>query len=583
MIPPSNSEHGFTLAVIETGLTIIAIATAFCWPRFGSRQFVWIESTLKRVALRKHLAVALSGLTVLVLRVALLPLFPIPLPFLHDDFSFLLAADTFASGRLTNPTPLMWTHFESFHITMFPTYMSMYFPAQGLLLAAGKVFLGHPWFGILIVDALMCSALCWMLQAWLPPTWAFLGAMLAVLRLGLFSYWINTYIGGGFIAALGGALVLGALPRLMRGVQLRYGLLMAVGIVLLATSRPYEGLLLCLPVAAYLGHWLLFGTNRPTPARLFRCAALPLLLVIFAGAWMAYYDYRVFGRPLTLPYTINRATYGIAPYYVWQSPRPEPVYRHAVMRDFYAQDENRGYKNIHSLSGYLPNTMMKAVAGLLFFAGVVLTLPLIMVRRVLMDRRLRFLVICVFVLMAGMAIEIFLIPHYLAPFTAVFYALGLQAMRHLRVWRPGGQPVGLAWVRFAVVLCCTLGVLRATASPLHIVVPEWPMCEWAGMWYGPDHYGTERVAIEDKLDHLPGKQLVLVRYSTGHDSEEEWVHNSPDIDNSKVIWAREMDAAENARLLEYYSDRNVWLVQPDSPLEKLSSYSLLEKSAAPGQ
>ena len=48
-----------------------------------------------------------------------------------------------------------------------------------------------------------------------------------------------------------------------------------------------------------------------------------------------------------------------------------------------------------------------------------------MVRRVLMDRRIRFLVLSMPVLMAGMAIEIFMIPHYLAPFTAAFYAIGL--------------------------------------------------------------------------------------------------------------------------------------------------------------
>ncbi len=51
-------------------------------------------------------------------------------------------------------------------------------------------------------------------------------------RIGLFSYWINTYSGGGASSALGGALVLGALPRLLKTGRFRYGMLMAVGIVI---------------------------------------------------------------------------------------------------------------------------------------------------------------------------------------------------------------------------------------------------------------------------------------------------------------------------------------------------------------
>ncbi len=156
------------------------------------------------------------GLSVIVLRLAILPLFPVPLPFVPDDFSFLLASDTFAHGRLANPTPAMWTHFESIHITMQPTYQSMYFPGRGWFSPPAQSFSGIPWFGLLIVSALMCAALCWMLQAWLPPNWALLGGFLAVLRLGVFSYWTNTYHAAGSLAALGGALILGALPRLMR-------------------------------------------------------------------------------------------------------------------------------------------------------------------------------------------------------------------------------------------------------------------------------------------------------------------------------------------------------------------------------
>jgi hypothetical protein len=582
MIPASHPQQGFSMPLIEGGLTMIALVAAACWPGFLSGVFCTAERALGSVARHKRLAVVIPGIAVLLLRLAMLPVLPIPLPFVPDDFSFLLAGDTFASGKLTNPTPAMWVHFESIHITMVPSYMSMYFPAQGLFLAFGKLYLGHPWFGVLLSDVLMCSAICWMLQAWLPPKWAFLGAMLAVLRLGLFSYWINTYSAGGMIAALGGALVLGALPRYMRWASVRNGMLLASGIVLLAMCRPYEGVLLCLPVAFLLAKWLV-GKSRPSYEVLVRSAALPALLLAVAASWMAHYDQRAFGNPLTLPYTVDRATYATAPYYVWQSPRPEPLYHHAVLRDFYANNELKAYQEIHKPSGFIPQTLIKVVRVPLFFAGFALLVPLIMAPRVLRDRRMRFLVVCVLVLAPGMLIEIFLIPHYLAPFTALFYAIGLQCMRHLRVWEPGGRPVGMALVRASVALCVVLAAIRLCTGPLHIVVGEWPASNWSGMWYGPEHYGTERAAVEDKLLRASGRQLVLVRYSGGHNPLDEWVYNSPNIDNSKVIWAREMDGASNAELIRYYHDRHVWLVEPDVERGKLCAYPGADKITGPMQ
>jgi hypothetical protein len=566
--------------VIEAGLTVFAATVAFGWPRLGSSLFLRIESGFGRLARRQGIAVAAVGLAALLLRVALLPLFPIPLPFLPDDFSFLLGSDTFAHGRLTNLTPAMWTHFESIHITMQPTYMSMYFPGQALSLAAGKILLGNPWFGVLLAGALMCAAICWMLQAWLPPTWALLGGMLAVLRLGLFTYWINTYSGGAFIAALGGTLVLGALPRLTKTARSRYGLPMAVGIVLIALTRPYEGVLLCLPVAAVLGCWAVRGKNRPPARVLIRRAIFPLALIVAAGVWMGYYDYRAFGSPLTLPYTVDRATYAVAPYYIWQSRRPAPVYRHETLRKFYCDLEAGGTEKPQSFSAIVSGNLLKAKSEILFFAGWALFPPLIMLRRVLLDRRIRFLVLCVLILMAGMAIEVYLIPHYLAPFTAAFYAIGLQAMRHLRVWKPEGRTVGLAWVRLTVTLCLAMAGLRVFADPLHLTPPKWPNGEWVYDWYGPGHFGIERAQIQARLEQLPGKQLVIVRYSAEHYPFEEWVYNAADIDGSKVIWAREMDAANDQELMHYYPDRKVWLVQPDSLPPAISPYQAPQQPTA---
>lgn len=576
-MPPN---HGTSLPAIEAALTLIAVAVAFASPRLGERYFSHIERLFKSLAHRKGLSVAVVGAAAFLLRLALLPMFPVPQPFVQDDFSFLLAADTFASGRLTNPTPAMWQHFESFHITMQPSYMSMYFPAQGLILAVGKLLTGHPWFGLLAVTALMCAAICWMLQAWLPPGWALLGGLIAVLRLGLFSYWINTYTGGGSIAALGGALVLGAFPRLMRGIRLRHGSLMAIGIVLLATSRPYEGLLLCLPIAFVLARWAFSGNNRPPLPKLSRRAALPLLLIVASGAWMGYYNYRVFGSPLTPPYKLDRATYAIVPYWAWQPLHPQPVYRHAVMREFYCHDEVISYKQNHNLLTFWPRTFMKAVKAILFFAGFSLFPPLIMLRRILLDRRTRLPVVCMLVAIGGMAMQIFLLPHYLAPFTALFYVLGLQATRHLRIWELGGQPVGRTMVRLIVTLCFLMGGLRLYAAPLHLAPKEWPQTEWLYSWYGPEQFGAARAHVRAELEHLPGKQLAIVRYSPDHETFNEWVYNAADIDNSKVIWAREMDRPDNLALIHYYKDRTVWLVQPDLDPATVTPYPTSDQSLA---
>ena len=81
--------------------------------------------SLKRaVTLLKRHAVFASifvGMIALGLRLLLLTVIPPPRPAIPDEFSYLLAADTFSHGRLTNPTHPMWIHFETFHELSRPT------------------------------------------------------------------------------------------------------------------------------------------------------------------------------------------------------------------------------------------------------------------------------------------------------------------------------------------------------------------------------------------------------------------------------------------------------------------------------
>jgi hypothetical protein len=64
-----------------------------------------------------------------------------------------------------------------------------------------------------------------------------------------------------------------------------------------------------------------------------------------------------------------------------------------------------------------------------------------------------------------------------------------------------------------------------------------------------------------------------VRYDTNHDPRIEWVYNEANIDASRIVWARDMGAAGNREIIQYYQDRVVWLLEPDRSPPKLSPYT----------
>ena len=553
-----NLSESLTHSFVIRAAALAAVLIFAFWPLLGDRLFHPIERVGTALARKKWLAIFAVAVIPILIRVVLLIVVAPPLPSIHDEFSYLLASDTLARGKLTNPSHPMWQFFDTFHVIQQPTYMSKYPPAQGFFLAFGQL-LGHPWIGVLLSMGLAYGSALWMMQGWLPPQWAFIGVVLLMARFDLLSYWANSYW-GGFVALIGGALVMGALPRLMRRCKVRYAVVMAVGVGILANSRPYEGFLLCVPVVIALIIWLFSAKSPPWRVTASKFIAPAGVLCVLIFIFMGYYNFRLTGHVSLFPYMAYANTHDPIPIFVWEK-FGTIHYENPQFAKFYGEVEPA------VIAGRMWNGHWQKIvqdvfdtASHMFFSGRITVVVLLAgFLWIIRDRRTRLLLIQATICFAGFCLSTWLISHYTAPVVATIFCLVVQVMRHLRRMWIGDRPVGIGLTRLMV-----LGVIGAScfslAMRIHNATNKY---NTVGLW---------RETVVEQLDQQAGEQLALVRYTPEHNVHDEWVYNRADIDHSKIVWAREIPGLDLAPLLKYFPDRQVWVVEPDVTPPKVTRY-----------
>lgn len=549
------------LLLAELSLVLILLLV---WLRIGSPP--WLRAagrSWRKFAERPVLSVLAPAVGVVVIRLLLLPLAEVPYPqFARDEFSYLLGADTFASGRLTNPPHPHFQSFQSPHIIFQPTYASKYPPGQALALALGE-WIAHPWVGVLLSVSALIVAAGWAARAWLPPSYALLATTLLALRIGVMNYWTNSYWGGA-VAAVGGALLLGALPRLGERPKLLPGFLLGLGLGIMALSRPAEGLIFSAVVLTAWAVPLLPGAARRLRPLLpaLGCAAVVLSALLL---WLAYYQYAVTGDPFLTPYRVwldahqsDGANSSVAPV-------------NAAYRRFFewSSQSSQEYDSLTNRAGRVGFILLSffwcPILGVFVFSNA---------RWLFTDRRMRLLALVVLstLLIWLLGVRLWAYSHYLAPLTAGLTILGVQAIRifvagvRRRFPRRRVNPAFL-FVALPVLL---LG-LNLIGLYLRSTDRLWTTPFYDTGWCCFPRL-SERARVERALRGREGRHLVFVRNPAVGLAGTEWVYNEASIDDAKIVWAREVSPAADCALRDYYPERRVWVTYVDESPAQATSF-----------
>jgi hypothetical protein len=533
--------------LLLAALTAAAILVAFRAPAFASKLFASIERNGARLASRPILTIIGLAVCAVILRSALIPVLGTPQPVIPDEVSLLLQADTYASGRIDNPS--VTPSFSSFYTLVSPTYASTYPVLRSLPMAIAQSFGFGPWIGIFAINIILVIAVYFMVRSYFSVELAILMSLIVILRFCLFNFWINSYL-GPTITALGGVLLVYGYKKISIKRTLAAGLVVGVGLFFLMTTRPYEGFVFSIPFVVAISI-MIFRESRKSMRAAAMAAFFPTLLTVAGLGLTVVHNNAVTGDWRIAPYELYRQQAAQSPALLVQSFESSKKPTYDLMQRYFDW-EGSAFEKEQSTEGLLRNELRRAVNYLSFYVGSALLIPFVW--GLWTFRRERTFMAAGVISIVGLGLEVWNHAHYASPAFGLFILAIAAGFSKLRGWRPASSPVGLALSRLLI-----LALLVGTIYPMYLLTATQeisaPDAFRSCCWLKTTSNIHENVA--SYIKQTTNENAILFVDTGPRSPIVPIIYNRADLNKAPVVWVND-DPRYNEQVFKTYDGRKLW-------------------------
>ncbi len=463
-------------------------------------------------------------------------------PYLHDEFSYLIQAHQLAQGRLWMPAHPLGEFFDSFQLLVRPVYASIYFPGTALMHVPGIWLHLPPWVSSLAIAGVVVGLLHRITAELLDPLAAWLAALLLICCPMFRALSLMTM--SQLPLLLCGLLAIFAWMRWRKSERIFWVVVVGASLGLAAITRPVDAICFGMPIFIAL----MVRKHRVKNIGVAVLSALPFLGVQLIA------NHGITGRWLETPFRFYAdrdypgTSFGFHPYDASLRPASDLLQKQKLYTEITRPLIERHQPQFAGQLAYFRSRLtLSQVAATPFPLLAILLLPAL--RKVRPDR---WIVLAVLPLFVGLYLfYVYFLPHYVIT-AAPAIILGILI---------GGEQISTAFPAAKSGLVLFIVILAVLSLPQFD----------AGM--SDEMFDAPLMrSVDSKFAALPRTPaVVLFRYSSTRNVDEEPVYNA-DVawpDDAVIIRAHDL-GDRNGRIFRYYPDRRFYLFdEADNSLREL--------------